>query len=92
MMKKVKEIDDKANKDDAKLIKRSNQMFQENNDNDMASIHLLMQSNETPNLFEIYYQKKKMINYLFKFIRTDDSNTMFIFWCVGTDRCTSWYR
>ena len=81
IVRKVKEIDDKKNEGNAKLIEQSNQLFEE----DQAMVNALvlqMQPNQAPSLFELQESKQK-IECLFEFTKTDGSNGKFNFWCVG---------
>ena len=81
IVRKVKEIDDKKNEGNTKLIKQSNRLFEE----DQAMVNALvlqMQPNQAPRLFELQESKQK-IERLFEFTKKDGSNGTFNFWCVG---------
>jgi len=81
IVRKVKEIDNKKNEGNAKLIEQSNQLFKANRAM-VNALLLQMQPKEGPSLFELQESKQK-IECLFEFTKTDGSNGTFNFWCVG---------
>ena len=81
LLNKVKEINEKANDNDAELIAKANEMFQQNEDNGITSVYSAMQERTVPNLNNMIGTQ---IEYLCEYTDTDDKKQKFCHWCVGT--------
>merc|ERR1712037_154025 len=86
---KVEEIDLAAEDDNEELIRKSNEMFEIDEESGRTSVLQAMQPKVVPSLFDLKDNRRK-IEYLFTFDVGEEKGELVC--CSGLIRCSQWYR